>query len=279
MDSLFGLGRTEREDFDYEFEHERTEEGDSVPSASILVPIHSSNNGFQMMLKMGWQAGSGLGKEGRKGRVDPVPFIHKADKEGVGKVEETEEKHVESTRTRKALESEVLAAETEEQRAKREIAVSESERIKEEIKAVTRAFYCELCDKQYVKISEFEMHLSSYDHNHKQRFKDMQQATKMGSLPGVANNKRRREDAEKAREEKEFKRLQEAALTKERKVALPAAHPSDQNPPVQPISDSGSFVPPLAPVSVAIKKPEGKVAFGFGVKKTAQPIKFTFGKK
>ena len=29
-------------------------------------------------------------------------------------------------------------------------------------------FYCELCDKQYTKHQEFDNHINSYDHAHKQ---------------------------------------------------------------------------------------------------------------
>lgn len=29
-------------------------------------------------------------------------------------------------------------------------------------------FYCELCDKQYYKHQEFDNHINSYDHAHKQ---------------------------------------------------------------------------------------------------------------
>lgn len=31
-------------------------------------------------------------------------------------------------------------------------------------------FYCELCDKQYTKHQEFDNHINSYDHAHKQVF-------------------------------------------------------------------------------------------------------------
>ncbi len=33
-----------------------------------------------------------------------------------------------------------------------------------------QVFYCQLCNKQYTLAMEYEAHLSSYDHNHKQRF-------------------------------------------------------------------------------------------------------------
>ncbi len=36
-----------------------------------------------------------------------------------------------------------------------------------------RAFFCELCQKGYSRMNEYEAHLSSYDHAHKQRLKDM----------------------------------------------------------------------------------------------------------
>ena len=39
--------------------------------------------------------------------------------------------------------------------------------IKLEVGSITKTYYCELCNKQYTKISEYETHLSSYDHHHK----------------------------------------------------------------------------------------------------------------
>ncbi|ODQ52541.1 hypothetical protein SAICODRAFT_71726 [Saitoella complicata NRRL Y-17804] len=43
----------------------------------------------------------------------------------------------------------------------------------EAAKAAAKAFYCELCDKGYSRISEYEAHLSSYDHGHRARFREM----------------------------------------------------------------------------------------------------------
>ncbi|AWO96669.1 putative zinc finger protein 804B [Scophthalmus maximus] len=40
----------------------------------------------------------------------------------------------------------------------------------EDLKAL---FYCELCDKQYLRHQEFDNHINSYDHAHKQRLKDL----------------------------------------------------------------------------------------------------------
>ncbi|KAJ3326709.1 Isochorismatase domain-containing protein 1 [Blyttiomyces sp. JEL0837] len=189
-------------------------DGTAAAKASIDIPISNHNMGYKLIMKLGWTQGTGLGKRGGEGRVDPIPFITKQDLYGVGKLNQLNDAHVDSTSKRKLLDSEVMANETEEQRVKREAKVQKTEQIKEEIKAVTAAFYCELCDKQYSKISEYETHLSSYDHNHKKRFKDMQEMSKRGSLPGTSGKKNIR-DKEREREEREMKKLQEAALARE----------------------------------------------------------------
>ncbi|KAL2758300.1 hypothetical protein ACRALDRAFT_1068670 [Sodiomyces alcalophilus JCM 7366] len=36
-----------------------------------------------------------------------------------------------------------------------------------------QSFYCTLCSKGYSRMNDYEAHLSSYDHSHKQRLKDM----------------------------------------------------------------------------------------------------------
>jgi len=38
-----------------------------------------------------------------------------------------------------------------------------------------KSFYCSLCSKGYSRMNDYEAHLSSYDHSHKQRLKDMKQ--------------------------------------------------------------------------------------------------------
>jgi hypothetical protein len=38
-----------------------------------------------------------------------------------------------------------------------------------------KSFYCQLCQKGYSRMNDYEAHLSSYDHSHKQRLKDMKQ--------------------------------------------------------------------------------------------------------
>ncbi|TVY34951.1 G patch domain-containing protein [Lachnellula subtilissima] len=49
----------------------------------------------------------------------------------------------------------------------------------------------ELCSKGYARMNEYEAHLSSYDHSHKQRLKDMRQLTR----DPLASSKARKAEA------------------------------------------------------------------------------------
>ena len=40
------------------------------------------------------------------------------------------------------------------------------------------AFHCHLCSKGYSRMNDYEAHLSSYDHTHRQRLKDMKAMVK-----------------------------------------------------------------------------------------------------
>ncbi|EFX04837.1 c2h2 finger domain containing protein [Grosmannia clavigera kw1407] len=53
-----------------------------------------------------------------------------------------------------------------------------------------RSFFCDLCQKGYSRMNEYEAHLSSYDHSHKQRLKDMKA---MVRDPAAADRARRQE--------------------------------------------------------------------------------------
>ncbi|KAL8383673.1 hypothetical protein RB595_010735 [Gaeumannomyces hyphopodioides] len=53
-----------------------------------------------------------------------------------------------------------------------------------------QSFYCQLCSKGYARMNDYEAHLSSYDHSHKQRLKDMKA---MVRDPGAAARARRAE--------------------------------------------------------------------------------------
>ncbi|KAG1447128.1 hypothetical protein G6F56_009358 [Rhizopus delemar] len=169
--------------------------------------IPESNIGYRMMQKMGWKAGKGLGTSGQ-GRIDPVLVEMKDETLGIGKAHEYEETHSSSTAKRKALDSEKQLEETEVQKVERENRAEKRQAIMKELEQVKRVFYCELCDKQYNNISEYDQHLQSYDHHHKKRFKDMKEATRNSALN--QSEKEKRLAREKKREEREAKRMQDA---------------------------------------------------------------------
>ncbi|KAI0130461.1 hypothetical protein BJ170DRAFT_315782 [Xylariales sp. AK1849] len=45
-------------------------------------------------------------------------------------------------------------------------------------RAAMASFHCDLCSKGYSRMNDYEAHLSSYDHTHRQRMKDMKQMVK-----------------------------------------------------------------------------------------------------
>ena len=48
-------------------------------------------------------------------------------------------------------------------------AQAEKERqIAETLAEMHKSFYCELCDRQYTKYSEYDNHINSYSHHHQQ---------------------------------------------------------------------------------------------------------------
>ncbi|NXI99523.1 Z804B protein, partial [Psophia crepitans] len=65
-------------------------------------------------------------------------------------------------------------------------------------------FYCELCDKQYHKHHEFDNHINSYDHAHKQRLKDLKQRE-------FARNVASKSWKDEKKQEKALKRLHQLA--------------------------------------------------------------------
>lgn len=69
--------------------------------------------------------------------------------------------------SRRGLDSERQIKETQEQRARREAQVAQKEAIKTEVFATLRPFYCDVCDKQYANVSQYDEHVRGYAHTHK----------------------------------------------------------------------------------------------------------------
>ncbi|KAG9477425.1 hypothetical protein GDO78_002688, partial [Eleutherodactylus coqui] len=79
-------------------------------------------------------------------------------------------------------------------------------------------FYCELCDKQYYKHQEFDNHINSYDHAHKQRLKELKQRE---FSRNVASKLRRNERKQK----KYLQRLHKLAEHKRETTCAPGSGP------------------------------------------------------
>ena len=54
--------------------------------------------------------------------------------------------------------------------------------------AARKAFYCDLCQKGYARMNEYEAHEGSYDHQHKKRLKEMKEMQR--SVKGVSDANR-----------------------------------------------------------------------------------------
>ncbi|XP_034041315.1 uncharacterized protein LOC117523815 [Thalassophryne amazonica] len=76
-------------------------------------------------------------------------------------------------------------------------------------------FYCELCDKQYVRHQQYDNHINSYDHHHKQRLKELKQREFYRAL-AYRRERRRREEK---REERPLSRLHQHAKRREGECA------------------------------------------------------------
>uniref|UniRef100_UPI00398E5B43 G patch domain-containing protein 8 n=1 Tax=Pristiophorus japonicus TaxID=55135 RepID=UPI00398E5B43 len=92
-------------------------------------------------------------------------------------------------------------------------------------KAITKAledlkanFYCELCDKQYHKHQEFDNHINSYDHAHKQRLKELKQRE-------FARNVASRSRKDEKKQEKALKRLHQLAELRKQSECAPGSGP------------------------------------------------------
>ncbi|XP_078169288.1 D111/G-patch domain-containing protein isoform X2 [Carex rostrata] len=193
----------EDDDFRLPKYHRPTENLDTedLEQASLDTQLTSSNVGFRLLQKMGWK-GKGLGKN-EQGITEPIKADVRDSKLGVGKQEEDEYFTSETNVQRKKLEVEL--EETEEHVQKREVMAEREHRIQTEVKEIKKIFFCDLCHKQYNLAVEFEAHLSSYDHNHRKRFKEMK------DMHGSSSSRDDRLKREQLRQEKEMAKLAQMA--------------------------------------------------------------------
>ncbi|NXU56920.1 Z804A protein, partial [Turnix velox] len=79
-------------------------------------------------------------------------------------------------------------------------------------------FYCELCDKQYYKHQEFDNHINSYDHAHKQRLKELKQRE-------FARNIASKSWKDERKQEKALQRLHKLAELRKETTCAPGSGP------------------------------------------------------
>ncbi|NWT72783.1 Z804A protein, partial [Prunella himalayana] len=79
-------------------------------------------------------------------------------------------------------------------------------------------FYCELCDKQYYKHQEFDNHINSYDHAHKQRLKELKQRE-------FARNVASKSRKDERKQEKALQRLHKLAELRKERSCAPGSGP------------------------------------------------------
>ncbi|CAN1161683.1 G patch domain-containing protein 8 [Linum perenne] len=177
--------------------HRPTENVDleNVEQASLETKLTSSNVGFRLLQKMGWK-GKGLGKD-EQGIVEPIKSGIRDAKLGLGKQEEDDYFTAEENIQRKKLDIEV--EETEENAKKREVLAEREQKIQTEVQEIRKVFYCDLCKKQYKLAMEFEVHLSSYDHNHRKRFKEMREMHGSSSRDDRQKRELQRQEKEMAK--------------------------------------------------------------------------------
>ncbi|KAJ8752323.1 hypothetical protein K2173_003959 [Erythroxylum novogranatense] len=185
------------EEFQLPIDHRPTENVDleNVEQASLDTKLTASNVGFRLLQKMGWK-GKGLGKD-EQGITEPIKSGIRDPKLGIGKQEEDDFFTAEENIQRRKLDIEL--EETEEHAKKREVLAEREQKIQTEVKEIRKVFFCDLCNKQYKLAVEFEAHLSSYDHNHRKRFKEMKEMHGSSSRDDRQKRELQRQEREMAK--------------------------------------------------------------------------------
>lgn len=189
---------------DFDFSEDSSTVG---PPVSVDGIIGESNVGFQLLKKFGWKDSEGLGKL-RQGIVEPIMAQASDSSIGLGKQGEYDNLIAEATKDRRRLDVEIeQSSDVKRQRLENG---DRLDALKSELKSINKEFYCDTCDKQYKNVKEMENHLSSYDHHHRKRFKEMKQST---AIPAEDRNAvRKREEQQLAREIKNRQKIMSSSL-------------------------------------------------------------------
>ncbi|KAM7048969.1 zinc finger protein 804A [Acridotheres tristis] len=104
-------------------------------------------------------------------------------------------------------------------------------------------FYCELCDKQYYKHQEFDNHINSYDHAHKQRLKELKQRE-------FARNVASKSRKDERKQEKALQRLHKLAELRKERTCAPGSGPMFKSTTVT-VQDDCNDIPKSAAIDSA----------------------------
>ncbi|NWJ10709.1 Z804A protein, partial [Crypturellus undulatus] len=104
-------------------------------------------------------------------------------------------------------------------------------------------FYCELCDKQYYKHQEFDNHINSYDHAHKQRLKELKQRE-------FARNVASKSRKDERKQEKALQRLHKLAELRKETACAPGSGPMFKSTTVT-VHDNSNDIPQSAAIDSA----------------------------
>ncbi|NXF35728.1 Z804A protein, partial [Nyctibius bracteatus] len=107
-------------------------------------------------------------------------------------------------------------------------------------------FYCELCDKQYYKHQEFDNHINSYDHAHKQRLKELKQRE-------FARNVASKSRKDERKQEKALQRLHKLAELRKETMCAPGSGPMFKSTTVT-VRDHCNDIPQSAAIDSANKQ-------------------------
>nr|XP_020666620.1 zinc finger protein 804A [Pogona vitticeps] len=121
-------------------------------------------------------------------------------------------------------------------------------------------FYCELCDKQYYKHQEFDNHINSYDHAHKQRLKELKQRE-------FARNVASKSRKDERKQEKALQRLHKLAELRKEAACAPGSGPMFRSTTVM-VRDNLNEIPPRTLFDSAEKEQEFNFALLHSSKST-----------
>nr|BAG92007.1 unnamed protein product [Oryza sativa Japonica Group] len=147
-----------------------------------------------------------------------------------------------------------------------QVIAEREQKIRSEVKEIQKVFFCSLCNKQYKLAHEFESHLSSYDHNHRKRFKEMKEM--QSSSSSSRDDRQKREQQREEKELAKFAQLADAHRKQQQQKQEPSESSSERitmknlpNPSNQDQRKTLKFgfskmAPSKAPVGNVSKKPK-----------------------